>query len=70
MEEEGMQALCRECPEDVKKGKVLPEVIQGEIKRREGEAVGKWKKMGTSLKIIIKDFDACQDPPNVTTHAH
>ena len=30
MEEEGIQALCRECPEDVKKGKVLPEVIQAQ----------------------------------------
>jgi GMP synthase-like glutamine amidotransferase len=30
MEEEGMQALCRECPEDVKKGKVPPEVIQAQ----------------------------------------
>ena len=30
MEKEGIQALCRECPEDVKKGKVLPEVIQSQ----------------------------------------
>ena len=30
MEKEGIQALCRECPEDVKKGKVLPEVIQAQ----------------------------------------
>ncbi len=30
IEEEGIQALCRECPEDVKKGKVLPEVIQAQ----------------------------------------
>jgi GMP synthase-like glutamine amidotransferase len=30
MKEEGMQALCRECPEDVKKGKVPPEVIQAQ----------------------------------------
>jgi len=30
MEEKGIQALCRECPEDVKKGKVLPEVIQAQ----------------------------------------
>ena len=30
MEEEGMQALCRECPEDVQKGRVLPEVIQAQ----------------------------------------
>jgi len=30
MEEEGMKALCRECPEDVKKGKVLPDVIQAQ----------------------------------------
>jgi len=30
MDEEGMQALCRECPDDVKKRKVLPEVIQAQ----------------------------------------
>ena len=30
MEKEGMQALCRECPEDVQKGKVLPEMIQAQ----------------------------------------
>jgi len=30
MEKEGIQALCRECPEDVKKGKVLPAVIQSQ----------------------------------------
>ena len=30
MEEEGMQALCRECPEDVKKGNALPELIQAQ----------------------------------------
>ena len=30
MEEEGIQALCRECHEDVKKGKVLPEMIQAQ----------------------------------------
>lgn len=30
METGGMQALCRECPEDVQKGKVLPEMIQAQ----------------------------------------
>ena len=30
MEEEGIQALCRECPEDIKKAKALPEVIQSQ----------------------------------------
>ena len=30
MEEEGIQALCQECSEDVKKGKVPPEVIQAQ----------------------------------------
>jgi GMP synthase-like glutamine amidotransferase len=30
MKEEGMQSLCHECPEDVKKGKVQPEVIQAQ----------------------------------------
>ena len=28
MEEEGMQALCRECPEDIKKGGIRPDAIQ------------------------------------------
>jgi hypothetical protein len=27
MEEAGMQALCRECPEDVQKGEISPEAI-------------------------------------------
>jgi GMP synthase (glutamine-hydrolysing) len=30
MEEEGIQALCRECPEDIKQAKALPEVIQSQ----------------------------------------
>ena len=30
IEEEGIQALCRECPEDVKKGNALPELIQAQ----------------------------------------
>lgn len=42
----------------------------GEIKRQEGEAVGTWEKLGTSLEIKIKLYGIGLDPTNIMTHAH